>query len=144
MSVATQRLETATAVIDFRINNEYRSADWQSIRKCNRKEPMPRIQVTTRTGETREFSVAPSGVLMESLRDANIDGIEGLCGGCCSCATCHVHVDPAMAARLPPPGADENMLLSGLLSYSPNSRLACQIPVTEALDGLRLTIPSES
>jgi ferredoxin, 2Fe-2S len=105
---------------------------------------MPRIHVTTRTGETRELSVAPSGVLMEALRDADIDGIQGLCGGCCSCATCHVHVDPIMVARLPPASADEKVLMSGLLSYSPSSRLSCQIPVTDALDGLRLTIPAES
>ena len=79
---------------------------------------MPRITVTARDGETRELDAPASLTLMEVLRDENFD-IEALCGGCCSCATCHVYIDPAFAERLPPIGADEDLLLDGSCHRQP-------------------------
>ena len=66
-----------------------------------------------------------------------------LCGGCCSCATCHVHIDPAFADRLPKMGEDENDLLDSTDHRNETSRLSCQIPVSDALDGLIVTIAPE-
>jgi 2Fe-2S ferredoxin len=66
-----------------------------------------------------------------------------LCGGCCSCATCHVHVDPDFAALLPPMSEDENDLLDSSDHRNETSRLSCQIHLTAALDGLRVTIAPE-
>lgn len=104
---------------------------------------MPRIHVTNRNGAISELTVEASGNLMEALRNVGVAGIDGMCGGCCSCATCHVHIDPEMAERLAPPSDDEAMLMTGLMSYSSQSRLSCQIEVTDAIDGLRVTIPAE-
>jgi ribosomal protein L3 glutamine methyltransferase len=70
----------------------------------------------------------------------NISGIEGACGGFCSCATCHVYVESAHS--LPSPTAEEENMLGGTAAKrGKNSRLACQIRITPALDGLVLRIP---
>ncbi|MCA3254575.1 MAG: 2Fe-2S iron-sulfur cluster binding domain-containing protein, partial [Alphaproteobacteria bacterium] len=66
-----------------------------------------------------------------------------LCGGCCSCATCHVLVDDAWTAAAGGPNADENDLLDSSDHRGPTSRLSCQIQMTAALDGLRVTIAPE-
>lgn len=104
---------------------------------------MPQINVTTRAGEFRAVS-APGGVsLMEALRDTGFDDILALCGGCCSCATCHVYVDPAFVDRIPAQEPDEDDLLDSSSHRRETSRLSCQIPMTDALDGLAVTIAPE-
>jgi len=80
---------------------------------------------------------------MENIRDNGFDELLALCGGCCSCATCHVHVDPADIAKLEPMGEDENDLLDSSDHRTEYSRLGCQVPMTDALDGLRVTIAAE-
>ena len=65
------------------------------------------------------------------------------CGGTLSCATCHVYVDPAWVERLPQPDLTELELMEGVAAERrPNSRLSCQILLTEALDGLTLEVPA--
>jgi 2Fe-2S ferredoxin len=87
---------------------------------------------------------APLGrTLMEVIRDNGFDELLALCGGCCSCATCHVHVDPAFMAKLPAMSEDENDLLDSSDHRNEYSRLSCQVPVTDALEGLRVTIAQE-
>jgi 2Fe-2S ferredoxin len=80
---------------------------------------------------------------MEAIRDGGFDELLALCGGCCSCATCHVHVDPAFADLLPPMSEDENDLLDSSDHRDPTSRLSCQLPLTDALDGLKIRIAEE-
>jgi 2Fe-2S ferredoxin len=104
---------------------------------------MPRLIVTSRSGETREVEAAAGLTVMEAIRDNGIDELLALCGGCCSCATCHVHVDPEFLALLPPISADEDDLLDSSDDRDENSRLGCQIPFTEELDGLRVRIAEE-
>ena len=104
---------------------------------------MPRLTVVTRTGEELSFEAHPSSSVMEAIRDGGIDDIAAICGGCCSCATCHVHVDPAYVAKLPPRSEDEYSLLHGLETFKDNSRLSCQIRVADAAEGLKVTIPGE-
>ena len=104
---------------------------------------MPKLIVVTREGEEREVDGEAGLSVMEVIRDAGIDEILALCGGCCSCATCHVHVDPEFAAKLPPMSEDENDLLDSSETRDANSRLSCQIPFSDALDGLRVTIAEE-
>ncbi|ANI80252.1 2Fe-2S iron-sulfur cluster-binding protein [Sphingobium sp. EP60837] len=104
---------------------------------------MPQLIVTTRKGaeinivESREVSV------MEAIRDAGIDEVLALCGGCCSCATCHVHVDEDWIEKLPPMTDDEGDLLDSSDHRTATSRLSCQLPFSQALDGLRVTIAPE-
>ena len=104
---------------------------------------MPKLIVTTRSGDTREVEAAAGLSVMEAIRDNGFDELLALCGGCCSCATCHVHVDPAFAGLLPRLTADEDDLLDSSDDRDATSRLACQIPFTDALDGLRVRIASE-
>jgi 2Fe-2S ferredoxin len=104
---------------------------------------MPKLIVVTREGEEREIDAEAGLSVMEVIRDAGIDEILALCGGCCSCATCHVHVDPEFAAKLPKMSDDENDLLDSSSERDATSRLSCQVEMTEALDGLRVTIAEE-
>ena len=67
--------------------------------------------------------------------------LEGTCEGQLSCATCHVVVDPADFARLPPATEDEEDMLDLAQNATRTSRLACQIRLTDALDGLTVRIP---
>ena len=104
---------------------------------------MPKLIVVKRDGEEQEIMGEAGLSVMEVIRDAGIDEVLALCGGCCSCATCHVHVDPEFAAKLPPMSEDENDLLDSSETRDANSRLSCQIPFSDALDGLRVTIAEE-
>ncbi len=104
---------------------------------------MPRLIVTTRDGTETGYEAEAGLSVMEVIRDAGVDELLALCGGCCSCATCHVYVDPAFAALLPVMSEDENDLLDSSDHRNANSRLSCQVPMTAALDGLRVTIAEE-
>lgn len=104
---------------------------------------MPKVSVTTREGETRSLEIQEGISLMEAIRDAGFDELLALCGGCCSCATCHVHVDPQFVDCLPPMSEDENDLLDSSDNRTDASRLSCQIPMTEDLDGLSVRIATE-
>ncbi|CAM3208877.1 Chloroacetanilide N-alkylformylase 2, ferredoxin component [Sphingomonas antarctica] len=104
---------------------------------------MPTLYVTTREGETLELQGQPGLSVMEIIRDGGVDELLALCGGCCSCATCHVHIDPAFADKVAPMGEDENDLLDSSDDRNDTSRLSCQIPFTDDLDGLKVTIAKE-
>src|SRR6478752_4920671 len=107
------------------------------------RNAMPKLIVTTRSGETREVEAGAGLTVMEAIRDNGFDELLALCGGCCSCATCHVHVDPAFADKLPAMSEDENDLLDSSDDRDDRSRLSCQIPFDDSLDGLRVTIAAE-
>ncbi len=104
---------------------------------------MPALVVMTRDGTERALKGESGLSVMEVIRNGGIDELLALCGGCCSCATCHVHVDPAFADRLPPMRQDEDDLLESSADRDATSRLSCQIPFGEELDGLRVTIAAE-
>lgn len=104
---------------------------------------MIEVKVTLRDGETRTLAARPGLSLMEVIRDSGIDDILAICGGCCACATCHVHVDPGAVDSLPARGPDEVDLLETSDSFQANSRLSCQIRISEALNGLSVTIAPE-
>lgn len=104
---------------------------------------MPTVYVTTREGEQRVVQATSGRSLMENLREGGIDEILALCGGNCSCATCHVHVAEEWLAQLPTMSADEDDLLDSSDDRRSDSRLSCQIPVTDALDGLTVTVAAE-
>jgi ferredoxin, 2Fe-2S len=104
---------------------------------------MPTITVIARNGEASEVAAQNGLSLMEVIRDNGFDELLALCGGCCSCATCHVYVDSEFADKVPAMGEDENDLLDSTDSRNEQSRLSCQIPVSDALDGLTVTIAPE-
>jgi 2Fe-2S ferredoxin len=104
---------------------------------------MVAVTVTNRRDIQKTFEAKPGSTLMEALRD-NGSEIEAICGGCCSCATCHVFVDPEWAAKLPPRSDDEQELVQATLTYRPEtSRLSCQIKLSEALNGISLSLAPE-
>ena len=104
---------------------------------------MPKLIVVTREGEERVLEGEAGLSVMEVIRDGGIDEILALCGGCCSCATCHIHVDPDFAGVMPPISEDENDLLDSTADLDEYSRLSCQIPFGDALDGLKVRIAAE-
>jgi 2Fe-2S ferredoxin len=80
--------------------------------------------------------------LMEGAVRTGVPGIDADCGGACACATCHVHIEPQWLSALDPPSDVEASMLEFASAVQANSRLSCQIPVLEQLDGLRLRIPA--
>lgn len=104
---------------------------------------MPKLIVVNRAGEEKEVEAGEGLSVMEAIRDNGFDELLALCGGCCSCATCHVHVDPAFMDKLPAMSEDENDLLDSSDHRSETSRLSCQIPFGNELDGLKVTIAEE-
>lgn len=104
---------------------------------------MTTLNVTLRTGETCAVAARTGVSLMEAIRDGGIDEIMAVCGGCCSCATCHVYVAEEDWHRLSPASPEEAELVAFSEHPTERSRLACQIRMSEALDGLRVTIAPE-
>ncbi|WP_242415842.1 2Fe-2S iron-sulfur cluster-binding protein [Sphingomonas panni] len=104
---------------------------------------MPTLTVVDRAGEERTVDAEVGLSVMEVLKINGFDDILALCGGCCSCATCHVHVDAAYLDRLPPVSEDEDDLLDAVEDRDATSRLSCQLPISEALDGMRVVIAKE-
>jgi len=102
---------------------------------------MPQVKFVNHDGASHEIEVPVGTSLMQSAVDNMLDGIVGECGGSCSCATCHCYVDEAWSSRIPPPDGMEKDMLECVLEPRPNSRLSCQIVMTEALDGLVVTLP---
>jgi 2Fe-2S ferredoxin len=102
---------------------------------------MPKVTFVEYTGTEREIEL-PSGLsVMQGAIDHQIAGIDADCGGECACATCHVYVDPRWLERVGPQGSQEAALLDFAALAQPNSRLACQIRMTDQLDGLVVNLP---
>jgi 2Fe-2S ferredoxin len=101
---------------------------------------MSRAIVTDRAGGVRQITAADGASLMEAMRDGGVDDIMALCGGVCSCATCHVFVDPSWLGTVGDASEEEIELLRGSSHYRPTSRLSCQIVMSLALDGIRVSV----
>jgi 2Fe-2S ferredoxin len=104
---------------------------------------MPQITVVDQSGDSREIEAPLGRTLMEVIRDNGFDELLALCGGCCSCATCHVHIQPDFMDKVPTMSEDESDLLDSSDHRNEYSRLSCQIPVTDALAGITVTIAQE-
>lgn len=105
---------------------------------------MPKITYIEHNGTSHEVEVEVGMTVMEGARDNNIPGIDADCGGACACSTCHVYIDPAWVEKLPAKDAMEEDMLDFAFEPNPDtSRLTCQIPVTEELDGLVVNLPSK-
>jgi 2Fe-2S ferredoxin len=104
---------------------------------------MPRITYIEFNGTRHPIEVAAGRSVMQGAVDNNVPGIDADCGGECACATCHVYIDAAWLDRIgpPPAGSQEATMLSFAAVTQPDSRLSCQIEVTNALDGLIVRMP---
>ena len=103
---------------------------------------MPSLIIITRSGESLTVVATLGLSVMENIRNADVDELIALCGGCRSCATCHVYIE-SLADVLPAMSTSESDLLDSLEYRTPESRLSCQIPFTDTMDGLRVTIAPE-
>lgn len=79
--------------------------------------------------------------VMQAAVQNGIDGIVAECGGECRCATCHAYVDEQRARELPAPGESERAMLEAVNEPRDNSRLTCQITVSESMAGMYLELP---
>ena len=105
-------------------------------------KPTAKVIYHSSAGATREVDVPIGNSVMEGAVNNGVDGIVAECGGACMCATCHVYVDEAFLSKLQPIAEDEQEMLNNTFAQrKPNSRLSCQIPVTEDLNGLTVTTP---
>ena len=104
---------------------------------------MPKITYIEHDGTPHEVQVPVGKSVMQGAIENNVPGIDADCGGECACATCHVYVDDKWLNQvgLPEPGSQEASMLSFAAVTQPDSRLSCQIPVTDALDGLVVRMP---
>lgn len=102
---------------------------------------MPKITYIEKSGKEHVVD-APAGLtVMEAAVRNMVPGIDADCGGACACATCHVYVEPEWLVRLAPRAQMEESMLDFAYEPKENSRLSCQITITEALDGLIVRLP---
>ncbi len=104
---------------------------------------MATIYVTDREGNKHVLEVETGLSIMEALREID-NGVEALCGGMCSCATCHIYINPKWSAKLSARQDVELELLEDTECFQGGeSRLSCQIVMTDELDGMILTVAPE-
>ncbi|WP_295527511.1 2Fe-2S iron-sulfur cluster-binding protein [Novosphingobium sp. Chol11] len=103
------------------------------------------VKVTFVTAQDQRIAAeAAAGTrLLEVGQNAGLP-LEGTCEGQMACSTCHVIVAPDWFALLPEASEDEEDMLDLAAVVTRTSRLACQITLTEALDGLEVRVPSEA
>lgn len=102
-----------------------------------------KLIVVDHEGNEHELEALDGWRAMEVIRDWGLD-IKAECGGACSCATCHVFVDEKWVEMLDAPTEEEEDMLDTVPDVEANSRLSCQILMSDALDGLRLTLANSS
>lgn len=102
---------------------------------------MAKITYIEYSGKEQAFDIESGLSVMQGAINNCVQGIIAECGGACSCATCHVYVDPAWVDKVGEKTATEEALLEEVYGAQPNSRLSCQIKITENLDGLIIRVP---
>lgn len=102
---------------------------------------MAKITFITSDGVKHEVDADDGSTVMEAAIKNDVPGIDAECGGACACATCHVYVDEAWQEKVGAPEAMEEDMLDFAFDIRPNSRLSCQMRVSDALDGLVVNIP---
>jgi 2Fe-2S ferredoxin len=103
---------------------------------------MPEIIYVLPDGTERSVDVPAGQTVMDGSIRNNLPGIVAECGGGCSCATCHVYVDPSHAGHFDEPMPEETDLVEFLEGAHERSRLACQLIVSGACAGARITVPA--
>jgi ferredoxin, 2Fe-2S len=103
---------------------------------------MPKITFIEHDGTKHTVDAELGSTVMETAMRNDVGSIVAECGGSCTCATCLVHVDDTWSSIVGLPSSEENDMLDSAFEVKPTSRLACQIKVTEALDGLIVHTPA--
>ena len=104
---------------------------------------MPKITFIQHDGKEIETNGTPGMTVMETAIKNQVLGIDADCGGACACATCHVYVEPAWLEKVGKRNPMEEDMLDFAFDVRDNSRLSCQIKVSDALDGLRVKVPEK-
>ncbi len=102
---------------------------------------MAKITYIAHDGTRFDVEAENGSTVMENAIKNSVPGIEAECGGACACATCHVYVDKAWVDKTGSPEAMEEDMLDFAYDVQPNSRLSCQIKVSDSLDGLVVKVP---
>ena len=102
---------------------------------------MPKITFIDAAGTARDVDAKPGTSIMEAAVQNMIPGIDADCGGACACATCHVYVKDDWLSKLKDKDDMEDSMLDFADGVEPNSRLCCQILMSDELDGIVVTTP---
>ena len=104
---------------------------------------MPKIIYIDSSGNQKTIEVAKGLSVMEGAIQNNIPGIDADCGGGMACATCHVYVEENWFSKLPKAEEAEIDMIDMAFEPKKNSRLSCQLIVSDELDGMVVTTPSK-
>tara|TARA_B100000405_G_scaffold40367_1_gene27045 strand:+ start:1069 stop:1389 length:321 start_codon:yes stop_codon:yes gene_type:complete len=104
---------------------------------------MAKIKYIQFNGEEHTVDVQNGLTVMEGAIKNKVPGIDADCGGACACATCHVYVQKEWFAKLPPKEDTEEDMLDFAFDVRENSRLSCQLTVSDELDGLVVDLPEK-
>ena len=102
---------------------------------------MPKITFIDFHGNRSDVDAKLGYSLMEAAVINDVDGIDADCGGACACATCHVYIDQAWVETTGTADELEAEMLEVAEEVKPNSRLSCQIKVTDQMDGMEVHMP---
>ena len=102
---------------------------------------MPKITYIDSTGTVRTIDAEVGSTVMETAIKNSVPEIEAECGGACACSTCHVYVEEGWKEKTGEPSPMEEDMLDFAFEVKPNSRLSCQIKVSEDLEGLVVRTP---
>lgn len=102
---------------------------------------MVNVKIVTADGSSFAIEAANGTTLMENAVRNSVPGIVAECGGACACATCHVYIEEGWVDRVGPANDIERDMLDFASDVRENSRLSCQIKLSEALDGLMVNVP---
>ena len=102
---------------------------------------MPKVIFIDYEGSQQSVDAQVGQSLMEAAVDNDVAGIDADCGGACACATCHVYIDQDWVAKVGQPEDIEAEMLSVAEEVQENSRLSCQVMLTEEMDGIIVTTP---
>lgn len=102
---------------------------------------MPKIIFIDHSGARRDVEAKTGTSVMEAAVQNMIPGIDADCGGACACATCHVYIDEAHLVKLKAKDDMEDSMLDFAENVQPNSRLSCQILMSDDIDGIEVTTP---
>ena len=104
---------------------------------------MPKITYKDNQGNSKTIEVEKGLSVMEGAIQNNIPGIDADCGGSMACATCHVYVEEKWLDKLLKAEEGEVDMIDMAFEPKKNSRLSCQLIVTDEMDGLEVTTPEK-